>query len=165
MNQKQQYLPTLLDRLLDDEPKKLQEAFDNTFYDARTLRRLVQRDLATLLNCNNISRELDPVAHCQVTKAVINYGITPLPGLPVTLNNWREMEKNVRDAILRFEPRIMPESLVIHVLQDKDKSFRSTNMLFEIRALIYWEPHPIDLCLKGNYDRECERIEFSGTPY
>jgi type VI secretion system protein ImpF len=42
------------------------------------------------------------------------------------------------------------------------KVFRNF-MLFEIRGMIYWEPHPIDLSLKGNYDRECERIEFSGS--
>lgn len=165
MHKKQQYLPTLLDRLLDDEPKKQQEAFDFAFHDARDLRRLVQRDLATLLNCNNINRELDPLEHHHVAKTVVNYGITPLPGQPVALNNWREMEKNIRDSILCFEPRIVPESLLVHVLQGKDNSFNSTNMLFEIRAMIYWEPHPIDLCLKGSYDRECERIEFSGSQY
>ncbi|MEW5558856.1 GPW/gp25 family protein [Enterobacter asburiae] len=163
MNSKQQYLPTLLDRLLDDEPKKQQEAFDKAFYDARTLRRLVQRDLASLLNCNNIDRELDPVKHCHVANTVVNFGITPLPGMPVNLNNWRQMEKNIRDAILRFEPRIIPESLLVHILHEKDKSFSSTNMLFEVRGLIYWEPHPIDLCLNGSYDRECERIELSGV--
>ncbi|WP_330982211.1 MULTISPECIES: type VI secretion system baseplate subunit TssE [Enterobacterales] len=163
MNEKQQYLPTLLNRLLDDEPKKQHEAFDSAFYDARTLRRLVQRDLATLLNCNNIERELDPVRHCHIAGTVVNYGITPLPGLPVALNNWQAMEKNIRDAILRFEPRIIPQSLIVQILQEKDKSFRSTHMVFEIRGLIYWEPHPVDLCLNGSYDRECERIEFSGV--
>lgn len=163
MNSKQQYLPTLLDRLVDDEPKKQHEAFDHTFYDARTLRRLVQRDLAAILNCSNIDRELDSIRHGLVAKTVANYGITPLPGTPVAQNSWRIMEKNIRDAILRFEPRIIPESLMIHCLQGKDKSFRSTQMLFEIRGLIYWEPHPIDLCLNGSYDRECERIELSGN--
>ena len=161
MESKQQYLPTLLDRLLDDEPKKQQEAFDKTFFDGRTLRRLVQRDLMSVLNCTNIDRELIPGRHQHVARAVVNYGVAPLMGMPVSLNNWQAVEKNIRDAILRFEPRIIPESLIIRTLREPGQPQRGATLNFEIRGLIYWEPHPLDLCMNGSYDSERESIELT----
>lgn len=119
MSEKQQYLPTLLDRLLDEEPKKQLEAFDKTFYDGRTYRRLVQRDLVALLNCTNMQRELCPVKHSDVARTVLNYGISPLIGSPGSVHNWRIVENNLRDSILRFEPRIISDSLVVQVLHSQ----------------------------------------------
>ena len=161
MESKQQYLPTLLDRLLDDEPKKQQEAYDSTFYDSRTMRRLVQRDLMAVLNCTNIDRELTPGRHQHVVRTVVNYGVSPLMGSSVSLNNWQAIEKNIREAILRFEPRIIPESLIIRNLREPKQSQRGATMNFEIRGLIYWEPHPLDLYMNGSYDSERESIELA----
>lgn len=161
MSDKQQFLPTLLDRLLDEEPKKQIEAFDKTFYDARTYRRLVQRDLVTLLNCTNMQRELCPVKHSDVAKTVVNYGISPLIGSPGGMHNWRIVENNLRDAILRFEPRIIPDSLAVHVLHSQDNPLRNGKMMFEIRGYLYWQPHPLDLCINGQYDSETEGVELS----
>ncbi|PVZ83015.1 type VI secretion system baseplate subunit TssE [Serratia sp. S1B] len=163
MEIKQQFLPTLLDRLLDDEPKKPHEAFDSTFFNGKTLRRLVQRDLMAVLNCTNIDRELIPGRHQHVAKAVVNYGISPLMGMPSNMNNWHTFEKNIRDAILHFEPRIMPESLIVRALREKDQLQRGAMLSFEIRGLIYWEPYPLDLCINGHYDSERESIELTNS--
>ncbi|MRS88804.1 type VI secretion system baseplate subunit TssE [Enterobacteriaceae bacterium RIT714] len=162
MAEKQQFLPTLLDRLLDDEPKKRHESIEASFYDARTLRRMVQRDLIELLNCVNIERELCPVKHSDIAQSVMNYGISPVSGSPVNRHNWRELEQSVRDAILRFEPRIIPQSLIVRDLNnEKGQPYKNGKMLFEIRGLIYWKPYPLDLCMSGAYDREREGIEVT----
>ncbi|WP_416382218.1 type VI secretion system baseplate subunit TssE [Lelliottia sp. JS-SCA-14] len=164
MVDKRQFLPTLLDRLLDDEPKKQHEAADKSFHDGRTLRRLVQRDLTAVLNCVNIERELCPVRHQDIAQTVLNYGISPLAGSPENRNNGRELEQILREAILRFEPRIIPQSLIVKGLNsEKDRPFKHGKMLFEIRGLIYWEPYPLDLCLSGEYDNEREGIEFTAV--
>lgn len=161
MTIKQQYLPTLLDRLVDDEPRKEREAFDKTFCDSKTYRRLVQRDLEALLNCTNLERELSPVRHADVMQTVLNYGLSPLAGALNNIPGWRQMEKNIRDAILRFEPRIIPQSLSVQALQGKGHAPQYGRMLFEIRGLLYWEPQPVDLCMKGVYDSECDGIELT----
>ena len=163
MDKKQQYLPALLDRLLDDEPKKRHEAYDSSFYDFRTLRRLVLRDLAAILNCANNERELDPQCHQYVAKTVVNYGIAPLMGLAANQHNWRSMEKNIRDAILRFEPRIIPESLIVRLITDKENSFRSSKVLFEVRGLVYWDPSPFELAVNGVYDSDQANIELNAV--
>lgn len=161
MAEKHQYLPTLLDRLLDDEPKKQHEAADNVFHDGRRLRRLVQEDLTALLNCVNIERELCPVRHNEIAQTVVNYGISPLAGAPANQNNGRELERILRDAILRFEPRIIPQSLIVRgINNENEKPLRQGKMLLEIRGLIYWEPYPLDLCMSGEYDSEREGIEL-----
>ncbi|HDM8325877.1 TPA: type VI secretion system baseplate subunit TssE, partial [Yersinia enterocolitica] len=80
MEKKRQFLPTLLERLLDDEPKKLLEPHDKFFYDSRTMRKLVQRNIAEILNNANIDDRLDEQRHKWVAKSVLNYGISPLVG-------------------------------------------------------------------------------------
>ncbi|CFU86186.1 ImpA family type VI secretion-associated protein [Yersinia pseudotuberculosis] len=61
-----------------------------------------------------------------------------------------------RDAIIRFEPRIMAESLVV----SQQLQARNGIIQFEIRGLIKWNPHPIDLCIEGAYDVETDNAEL-----
>lgn len=80
MEKKKQFLPALLERLLDDEPKKHIEPHDKFFYDSRTMRKLVQRNISEILNNANIEDRLDPQRHKWVATSVLNYGISPWSG-------------------------------------------------------------------------------------
>lgn len=163
MDKKRPYLPTLLDRLLDDEPKKQLESYDACFVDAKTMRRLVQRDITAILNTTNIEDQLDEKRHVQVSGSVMNYGVAAITGSYGGADNTASMEKRIRSALLRFEPRLIPESLLVRLLTGKDEPSRGGLILFEIRALIYWDPRPIDLCVNGIYDRETEQIALSAA--
>ncbi|MBL7635704.1 type VI secretion system baseplate subunit TssE [Atlantibacter hermannii] len=163
MEKKRPYLPTLFDRLLDDEPKQLHEAYDVCFYDARTMRRLVQRDIAAILNNTNIEDRLEEKRDAPALESVVNYGVAAMTGKFGSSDNWALMEKRIRSALLRFEPRLIPESLLVRLLTGKDEPSRGGLILFEIRALIYWDPNPIDLCVNGVYDRETEHIALSAS--
>lgn len=33
-------------------------------------------------------------------------------------------------------------------------------MMFEIRGHLYWQPHPLELCVNGQYDSERDGIEL-----
>ncbi|ARB86369.1 MULTISPECIES: type VI secretion system baseplate subunit TssE [Yersinia] len=156
MEKKRQFLPTLLERLLDDDPKKLLEPQDKFFYDSRTMRKLVQRNIAEILNNANIDDQLDEQRHKWVAKSVLNYGIAPLVGRYSTPYNWMTIERIIREAIIRFEPRIIAESLVVNKLHNA----RNGIAQFEIRGLIAWNPHPIDLSIEGAYDFETSQAEL-----
>ncbi len=157
MEKKRQFLPTLLERLLDGEPKKLLEPHDKFFYDSRTMRKLVQRNIAEILNNANIDDRLDEQRHKWVAKSVLNYGISPLVGRHSTPHNWTTIERIIREAIIRFEPRILADSLVVN----QQHNARNGIIQFEIRGLIEWDPYPIDLCIGGAYDVETDQAELS----
>lgn len=161
MGHKIKYLPTLLDRLLDDEPKNQREPYDAFHFDSRTMRALVQRDLLAILNNANIEDRLDERRHAAVADSVMNYGVAPMTGGWSNSHSWARIEAAVRNAILRFEPRIIPQSLVVRPLHDKNNPSRYGVILFEIRALIFWDPHPIDLCFNAAFDAETQAMRLS----
>ena len=163
MERREPYLPTLLERLLDDEPKKVTEHPDAFCFNARKLRSIIQNDIASLLNNTNIEDQLDEDRHKAVSDSVINYGIAALVGKYANYHNWNVIEKNLRNALLRFEPRILSESLLVRPLIDKDRPVKNGLVLFEIRGLIHWKPAPIDLCINGAYDVETAKVELKAS--
>ena len=158
MEPKKQFLPTLLDRLIDDEPRLQQEHFDRFFFDARKMRAIVLRDVMSILNNANIENLLDEDRHKCVAESIVNFGLAPSIGSCTTQHNWGSAEKIIREAILRFEPRIIPESLRITLPNGQGEPFKNGMILFEIQGLIYWDPYPIDLAAKYVYDRENDKI-------
>ncbi|MEA1064090.1 type VI secretion system baseplate subunit TssE [Apirhabdus apintestini] len=158
MERKHQYLPTLLDRLQDDEPKSKYDR--DRPIDIKGMRSLVQRDLANLLNHTNIEDALDEQRYKVTLASVVNYGVPALIGSHENRHSWNIIEKTIRTAILRFEPRIIPETLLVRSLQEKEHLTRHALIIFEIRGLIYWNPKPIDLCMNGRYDIESEKVEL-----
>ncbi|MGD8205150.1 type VI secretion system baseplate subunit TssE [Pantoea sp. FN0305] len=155
---KRQYLPILLERLQDDEPRSPHDRVRSI--DIRKMRSIVQKDITDLINHTNIEDTLNERQHKLVMESVLNYGVSPLIGNMENHRNWNVIEKTIRDAILRFEPRIIPETFLVRSLQDKDGLARHAVVLFEIRAMIYWQPRPIDLCMNGHYDFESEKVDL-----
>ena len=158
VERRQPWLPTLLERLQDDEPKS---PHDRTRpIDVREMRRLVQRDIADLINHTNMEDRLDEYRYPRIIESVLNYGVPALIGTQQNHRNWNEIEKAMRNAILRFEPRIIPETLLVRSLQEKEGGVRYAAILFEIRGMIYWHPRPVDLCMSGRYDFESEKVDL-----
>ena len=152
------YLPTLLERVTDDEPKSPHDRARPG--DGKPIRQLVQKDIADLINHTNIEDTLNEQRYKAVTESVLNYGIPALIGRHENRNNWQVIEQAIRKAIIRFEPRIIPETLLVRSLQEKEQMTRHAVIAFEIRGLIDWQPHPVDLCMNGRYDMESEKVDL-----
>lgn len=157
MERKQSFSPTLLERLLDDEPKKKRESYDACYVSAKELRAIVQKDIACLLNSTNLEEQLDEARHGALMGSVFNYGVAPLTGKYAGHHSWHIIEKNIRNALLRFEPRIIPETLLVRPVTEKAAG-QNGLVLFEIGGLINWQPQPVDLSLKGAYDAETAKV-------
>jgi len=160
MERKSQFLPTLLERLIDDEPRVEKERFDKFFFDSKKMRTIVQRDIAAIMNSTNIEDRLDSRRFKFVADSVLNYGIAAMVGNYANKHNWGTIEKAIRNALLRFEPRILAESLIVSPSIDSDHPSKNGLILFEIKGLILWKPHPIDLCINGAYDVETEKVDL-----
>ena len=123
--------PALLDRLTDDEPQKQVESRDHRILSMRAFREGVMRDLAWLLNTGNFDADGTFEECPQVADSVLNFGIRDLCGMTTSGISEGDLERYVREAIRRFEPRILPKSLTVRVKVSKD-SHSYNAVIFEI---------------------------------
>lgn len=152
------YPPTLLERLQDDEPKSSHDSYQPA--NMKQIRSIVQKNIIDIINNANIEDRLNEHRHKHVIDSVLNYGVSALIGSHENRQNWNILEKKIRKSILFFEPRIIPETLLIRSLQQYDSLSRYAIIMIEIRGLIYWDPRPIDICMNGRYDFESEKVEL-----
>ena len=145
--------PSLLDRLTDDEPSQKTEGRDRRYLSMQDLRQCVLRDLAWLLNTGNLDTIEDLDAYPLVAESTLNYGIPHLAGSQLSRIEAPDMERRLREAIKRFEPRILRDSVQIKL--DVDESSMTHNAVtFVIEGMLWAEPVPWHLYLKTEADLE-----------
>lgn len=158
---KVRYLPSLFDRLRDHDPRSAHERPDAYAPDAAAMQRLIQRDLALLLNTSNLGAALDAVRHPQAARSAVNYGLPPLSGSLRAQHNASSIEKLVRETIVAFEPRLIPETLSVRVLPPAQPG--SYNVIhLEIKALMHWSPYPLEFLVQTRYDLESSHASVDG---
>ena len=158
----QQYLPTLFDRLFDDAPGEKSESPGAYTPGRSRMRAIVQRDLAYLLNATCQSDLLDAVRYPEVAKSTLNFGVEPLAGGYLTEKKWMDIEKMIRAAITRFEPRLIPETLIVKPLLKRQASAHYNVLTFEISGLVHMAPYPLEFTVQSTVDLENHRIELQG---
>ncbi|TCJ20399.1 type VI secretion system baseplate subunit TssE [Parasulfuritortus cantonensis] len=150
---KERLNPSLLDRLIDNEPDKRSEARDARSFSTARLRESVLRDLNWLFNAT----QYDDAAledYPQVRRSVVNYGIPALSGRPAAALNLREVEQMLRRSIIDFEPRLLADTVRVRA-QANDEGFARHNVIsFRIEAQMWAQPYPIDLLLRTELDME-----------
>lgn len=160
MKEKKPFLPCLLDRLLDDEPKRADEPWDKFHYDQRKMKALILKNISEVLNNANIEPQLDAFKHSAVATSVINYGISPQAGSYSNTHNWTRLEQLIRDALIRFEPRLIPESIIVSLNGERLSPVNQGIISFNIQALVAWFPQPFDLSLGARYEVETESMNL-----
>jgi type VI secretion system protein ImpF len=147
----EQLQPSLLDRLIDLEPSKGRESHDKRVISMRRLRQSVLRDLAWLLNTTHLAATENLDDYPVVARSVLNFGISEFSGHLASSMQSDEMERVLHQAILDFEPRILPQSLSIRLL--RDPSLESHNrLIFEIEGQLWAVPAPSHLLLRTEID-------------
>jgi type VI secretion system protein ImpF len=147
--------PSLLDRLTDDEPGKKVESRERRVLSMRRLRECVLRDLTWLLNADNLAQTEDLSDFPLVASSTLNFGMRDLAGTTTSDTPPPRLEREVRQAILDFEPRILRETLRVHVVQADDKDQVDKRALsFTIEGELWAEPVPLHLLLKSEVDVE-----------
>ncbi|OMG73107.1 type VI secretion system baseplate subunit TssE [Burkholderia ubonensis] len=151
--------PALLDRLTDTDPQRRAEPPGAQWIGAERLRAAVLRDLAWLLNTRNAEDGfVDWAAFAHAQASVLNYGMRPLVGKPMSGVERLAVETSIRDAIQRFEPRIAPASVEVRSVPDAPGGAagerRHNVLLFEIRGTLWSVPHPVEFVLRSDLDLE-----------
>ena len=146
------FLPTLLDRLSHGSGRAMNRS---------AFRKSVLRDLNWLLNCTNLEKQLPIRDFPQVRDSVLNFGIPPLAGARFSESDLTAVAANIERALLCFEPRILPESLKVSVLHDKESdAYRYNHARFRIEASYWFEPYPIDMIMRAHWDMETGGVEL-----
>jgi type VI secretion system protein ImpF len=159
LTQKERLQPSLLDRLADDDPDKLQESREQRVLSIAKLRQGVLRDLAWLLNTSSLDTSQNLDDYPLVTHSVVNYGMHDLVGTTLSSADVPEIQRQIRQAIWDYEPRIFPESVVVKVSISKNKMHQNA-MTFDIEGELWAQPLPLRLYLRTELDLETGNMEI-----
>jgi len=149
------YTPTLLERIITTDTDEKRSRYSRL--EAEKMRQLVIAEIMEILNHANMERSLDVERYPDIASSAMNYGL-PKRGTYVVQDEWQAAEQDIRTAILRFEPRVIPETLVVTVLNEESLQGNYATILFELSALIYWSPQPLDLYIRGRYDIDSDHV-------
>jgi len=153
LSQRERLQPCLLDRLTDDEPQRKSETRDKRVMTIEQLRASVIRDLSWLMNTDNIATSVDLVQYPEVAESTLNYGLPVLSGRSAATLNIFELQRQIRDAILQFEPRLLRDSLTVRaVYASQEMSKNALN--FEIDGDLWAEPTPMRFLVHTELDLE-----------
>lgn len=166
-NTRDRLQPVLLDRLTDTAPLSRVEAEDNRVMNKSQIREAVLRDLSWLLNSvqpldKDIAKRFPAAAD-----SVLNYGLPAMSGQLASKIDVSLLERAIKQAILRFEPRVMEDSLEVKAL-DASSVLDTHNVIeFEIQGFMWAQPVPLELLLRTQVDLEAGQVEVrdmaSGT--
>jgi type VI secretion system protein ImpF len=131
-------LPSVLDRLLDDEPGTEREPIPNRFQNLRELKKAVTRDLEDLLNTRQEMLEELPSDFAEVSRSLVSYGLPDFTSFSLLGKHDRNrIRRAVEQAIANFEPRLARVNVTLEPPRDHDRALR-----FHIEALLRLEPAP-----------------------
>lgn len=148
-------LPCLLERLTDHYPQARKESREHRTLSLRRYRESVLRDLEWLLNCEAHPRPEEFAGLERVQASVVNYGVRSLTGAWLSAHEPGDVELLVREAVLRFEPRIVPETLTVRVIPEEKEGEHTANTLtLEILGQLWAEPMPEQLYIRTELDLE-----------
>lgn len=84
----------------------------------RALKADLSTDITALLSSIDLGSTIDLAGLAYVEKSILNYGMSDLSRLSVGSMKAKGLNKELRLALVRHEPRIVPDSLVVHEADD-----------------------------------------------
>ena len=150
--------PTLLDRLTDLDPNSRVESDDSRVMNKSQIREAVLRDLSWLLNAVKPMPGIAG-AYPVADDSVLNYGLPPMSGQLASRVDITLLERAIKHAIVRFEPRVMEDSLEVKAVESASVMDSHNVIEFEIRGFMWAQPVPLELLLRTQVDLEAGQIQ------
>ena len=150
--------PALLDRLTDEHPEDRKEAESHRVMSKAQLRQAVLRDVAALFNAvQPLGAAAAP--YPLLAESVLNFGLPALSGQLASKLDVSVLEAAIREAIVRFEPRILADTLQVQA-QESASVLDTHNVIeFEIRGHLWAQPVPLEILLRTQLDLEAGQVE------
>jgi type VI secretion system protein ImpF len=154
----QPLVPSLLDRLLDDDPAAASEPPANRTQLLADVRRSVRRDLELLLN----TRQRLPAADLPkaVRESILGYGLADFSGQgPTSGKDVAAFCRVIADQIRRYEPRLT--RVVVEPVTDGDPLDRT--LRFRIDAMLLVDPAPEPIAFESALEPATGTIRVGGS--
>jgi type VI secretion system protein ImpF len=130
--------PSVLDRLLDDEPHLKRDLGRTRHQLLRELKQSVRRDLENLLNTRRRCLPV-PADLKELEQSLVNYGIPDFTGANMGSGDAREQFRGTLERVIRtYEPRF--QTVRVELLTNSEPLDRT--LRFRIDALLYADPAP-----------------------
>jgi type VI secretion system protein ImpF len=158
LRQQDRLQPALLDRLTDDEPGSRVESAEARVINRQRLREMVLRDLGWLFNATRLDGENDWDTAPDAERSVLNFGLPPMSGRSASSVDPAELQMRVREAIIRHEPRILPDTLVVEAVIKEEQLDHHNQIGIRITGQMWAQPVPLELMLHTDIDLETGRV-------
>jgi type VI secretion system protein ImpF len=134
----QSLIPSVLDRLIDNEPDVRREAPRSRNQVLRDLKQSVRRDLENLLNTRLRCVPASPQMK-HLKKSLVHYGLPDLTGSsPVSARDREEFRRSIEAVVKQYETRL--RKLNVRLTGSPDAIDRTIR--FHIDAVLQAEPAP-----------------------
>lgn len=130
--------PSILDRLIDDDPANTKDNDKSRIQHLHDLRNSVKRDLESLMN-TRFRMQTPPEQLPQLEKSLLNYGLPDLATVNIAdIEKKRQFIKSLENTLATFEPRFK----TIKVVYIENKELSDRTLRFRIDATLYADPSP-----------------------
>ncbi|KMO10690.1 type VI secretion system baseplate subunit TssE [Methylobacterium platani] len=130
--------PSLLDRLIDDEPQRVVDPPRSRAEELRRVREGFRRDLEALLNTRRLPTSPPPGLET-LREALPHYGVEDFVGAPLATPEQRaDLARALETTIKAFEPRF--RAVRVSVLKGRDPLERLLRI--RIEAVVLLSPDP-----------------------
>jgi len=128
--------PSLLERLVDNNPEISREPIGDRSYDIRHMKTAVANDLEELLNTRREALTELPVEFVEVNKSLLVYGLPDFTSLNLfDPTDCSRIKRFIEAAITRFESRLERVRVSMQEPNRNDRTLR-----FKIEAMLRIEP-------------------------
>jgi type VI secretion system protein ImpF len=92
---------------------------------------------------------------------VLNFGLPALSGQAASSLDVSDLAKAIREAIITFEPRILPSTLQIKTLLESGQLDHHNVVGVEIRAHLWAQPVPLEFLVRTEIDLETGNVQIT----
>lgn len=138
VDKKKKLRPSILDRLIDNDPNNNVEIDPDQHQKLKELRGSVRRDLENLLNTRY--RMIEPESeYTEIQSSLLNYGLPDLATVNISDKEKRkDFIQHMETVLIEYEPRF--KSVKVRYMENSDSLDRT--LRFRIDATLYADPSP-----------------------
>jgi len=113
-----------------------------------------------MFNATAFGIGLDDKRYPHAARSVLNYGLPMLSGQFTSSVQRVSMEQALKNAIVLFEPRILPRTLEVELVMEGSALDSHNRIGLQIRGMLWAQPVPLEFLMRSRIDLEEGRIEI-----
>ena len=127
--------------------------------DEGTLRRHLNRDLASLMNTINLDATVPLDDYPYLEKSIVNYGFGDMTNVADRSNGHAIIANQIKETLCRYEPRLIPETVEVAV--SETHNIVTNRLTFDITGEMAASPVDIPLQFIAELDEGVGKIQMT----